>query len=294
MTVPDPAYALTPSGNLRRRMAVSNVMQGLATAAAVLAVAVLGILVAFVAVHGIQALSWGFVTGSLPPPTGNGNGIGPAILGTGEIVLFATLIAAPVGVLTALFLTEYAPPRIGSPVRLVIDVMAGVPTIVIGVFVYELLVIGVGSTGYAASVALSIVMMPLITRAALESLNRVPGVLREAADALGVSRWRTILGVVLPSATRGIVTATILAAARAAGETAPLLIVDSVFAPTVQLNVAHGIPNIPLTIFSLAEYGTPLAKQQAWGAGFVLLFLILAANIGARTLVGRGQRRAFV
>jgi phosphate transport system permease protein len=290
--VPDPAYELTPSGNLRRRALVSRVIEGSATGAAVLAVAVLGIIVYYVAKQGLGAISWSFLTSDLPGSGSNSVGIGPAILGTGEIVTIATLIAIPIGVLTAVYLSEFAGPRLASIVRLLVDMLNGVPTVVSAVFVYGLIVTGSGESGFAGALTLSIVMVPLITRASLEALLRVPGILREAADALGVGRWRTVLGVILPGAKAGILTASILAAARAAGETAPLLICDSLYNPTFQLNPFAGVPNIPFTIWSLSEAGAGNSTQMAWGAAFVLLFSILVANVGVRTLVARANRRS--
>lgn len=290
--LPDPQFSLIPSGNLRRRALVSRLIEGGATAAAVLAVAVLAILVYYVASQGIGAVSWSFLTGSLPAPFGTGSGIGPAIVGTAEIVAIATLFALPVGVLTALYLSEFAGGKVASVVKLLVDMLNGIPTIVSAVFVYGLIVVASGDSGFAGALALSIVMVPLIARASLEALVRVPGTLREAADALGVSRWRTVVGVIVPGAMGGIMTASILAAARAAGETAPLLICNSLFGPNVQLNPFAAVPNIPVTILSLIEQGSPAATQMAWGAAFVLLLTILVANVGARALLARANRRS--
>jgi phosphate transport system permease protein len=288
--IPDPEYRLTPSGNLRRRVLVGRVLEGGAVAAAVLAVGVLALIVIYVAKQGIGAINFKFLTSTLLPPLGNGEGIGPAIVGTAEIVLIATAIALPVGILVALYLSEFAGGRMNVAVRMLLDVMNGIPTIITAVFVYGLLVASSGFSGFAGALALSVVMLPLIARASLEALVRVPGSQREAADALGVSRWRTIFGVILPGAAAGILTATILAAARAAGETAPLLICDSQFGPGYQFNPFQGMPNIPMTIWSLLDY--PSAEQATWGAAFVLLFSILIANIVTRTLAARAQRRA--
>ena len=191
---------------------------------------------------------------------------------------------------TAIYLNEFAGPRMNIAIRLVIDMLNGVPTIVTAVFVYGLLVVGFGFSGLAAAVALSVIMLPLIARASLEALSRVPGTMREAAEALGVSHWRAVFGVILPGASRAIVTATILAAARAAGETAPVLITNSTFGPGYQFNPLKGMASIPMTIWTLIEY--PQGEQQAWGAAFLLLVIILLANIGARTLIARAQRNS--
>jgi phosphate transport system permease protein len=144
----------------------------------------------------------------------------------------------------------------------------------------------------AGSVALAIVMLPLIARSSQEVLLRVPSSLREAGDALGVDRWRTIVTVILPTAAGGILTGTILAVARAAGETAPLLLCDSLFDPsTTSANVFHAIPNIPVRILELSESATPSDVTEAWGAALALLTVILVANVGARVLLARSRRR---
>jgi phosphate transport system permease protein len=170
--------------------------------------------------------------------------------------------------------------------------MQSLPTIVVGIFAFSLLVDGGSQSGFAASIALSIVMLPLIARSSQEVLLRVPTSLRDAGDALGVDRWRTVLTVVLPTAAGGILTGTILAVARAAGETAPLLLCDFLFDPTrTTVNIGHAVPNIPITIFTLSQSATPSDVTKAWGAALVLVTLILIANVGARLLLARSRRR---
>jgi phosphate transport system permease protein len=171
--------------------------------------------------------------------------------------------------------------------------MQGLPTIVVGLFVFGLLVVPMHThSGFAGAVALAIVMLPLMARASQEVLLLVPSSLREAADALGVSRWRTVLTVILPAATGGIATGAILATARAAGETAPLLIVDSIYnTQTTSLDPLHGIPNVPLYIFTITEQAIPDAFVRAWGAAFVLLVIILLLNILARVLLARSRAK---
>jgi len=289
----DPTAPLTPSGNLRRRLFVNHLVSGASILASFIAVAVLALVTYDVAKQGASALSWSFITKN---PVGlAGGGIANAILGSTLIIIFATLIALPVGVLTAVYLTEYAKPRsrLARALRTALDLLQGVPTIVVGLFVFGLMVVGSGETGFAGSVALSIVMLPLVARSSQEVLLLVPGTLREAADALGVARWRAILTVVLPAAAGGIVTGAILAVARAAGETAPLLLVDSLANPTqTQLLIfGHGVPNIPVLIYTASNLGIPEAQARAWGAAFVLLGLILIANIGARLALARYRAR---
>jgi phosphate transport system permease protein len=196
------------------------------------------------------------------------------------------------GILIGLYLTEFAGRRSGPPIRLALDLLNGMPSILIGLFVFGLLVVGHHQSGFAASFALAIIMLPLIARATQEVLLLVPVSLREAAEALGVSRWRTVLGVVLPAARGGILTATVLAVARAAGETAPLIFLSALYNPNViSLNPfgIEGLPNIPVYIFTASEADEASGFARAWGAAFVLLAAILLANIAARALNRRSS-----
>lgn len=282
----DPAAPLTPTGNLRRRRAVSRVAESGATFAAVLAVAMLAIVVYSVVAEGASALSLDFLLGGAP------DGIGPALVGTVELVLMATLIALPIGVLVAIFLVEFGG-RLATPIRLALDVMNGYPSIIVGVFIFALIVEPMSSqSAIAASVALAMIMVSVVARGTEEVLRLVPDSMREAADALGVSRWRSVLTVVLPSAMGGIATATILGVARAAGETAPLILLSSNNpGVSVSLNPFEAVPNIPGTIYRLSEEANPEGFTRAWGAGFVLLALIMLANAGARVLLARSRRK---
>ena len=289
----DPSAPLTASGNLRRRLVVDRVVQVVATAAAVAAVAVLVIVVTGVAVHGASSLSFGFVFHNSQGLAEGG--IANDLLGTLEIVAAGAVIALPLGILTGLYLTEFAgaQSRTARILKLALDMMQGLPTIVVGLFIYGLIVIPEHrESGFAGAVALSIVMLPLIARASQEVLLLVPGSLREAADALGVNRWRTVLTVILPTAMGGIVTGAILAIARAAGETAPLLICDSIYNPNAtSFNLFRGVPSIPMFIYS--SYDLPLAQavDRVWGAALVLMIFILLANIGARVLLARSRAK---
>jgi phosphate transport system permease protein len=282
----DPTAPLSPSGNLRRRRAFSHLAEYGATGAAMLAVAVLGIVVYTVAARGAGALSLDFLF------TGEPTGIGPAVVGTLVIVLLATAVAMPIGVLVALYLTEFAGDRADRAIRLTLDLINGLPSIVIGLFVFGLLVYGHPQFAFAGSIALAIIELPLIARGSQEVLLLVPDSLREAADALGVSRWRTVIGVILPSALSGILTSTVLAVARAAGETAPLILLTSVFdGRFVSLNPSEALPNIPVTIFNLSEEANPEGFARAWGSSLVLLAAILCASLAARALLSRSRAR---
>jgi len=286
---------LGPSGNLRRRQAVDRFMRGSATAAAVLAVAVLVIVVYSVAVQGGSQLSISFLT-KAPPLVGlPGGGIAPEIVGTVLIVALATAFALPLGVLIAIFLSEFSSRATAYPIRLALDLLNGLPSIVIGVFAYGLIVYGGPNLGWAGSFALAIIMIPLIARSTLEVLRLVPQAQRDAAHALGISTWRTTLGIVLPACLSGILTGTVLAVARAAGETAPLLLTTGIFNPQVtSFNIfGVGLPNIPIEIFTESEASAPADHARAWGAALVLMAMILIANLGARAMLARSRRKMF-
>jgi phosphate transport system permease protein len=290
----DPTAPLLPTGNLRRRTLVSRLLETSAVSSAVIAVAALALVTYSVASKGASQLSPSFITTN---PVGLvGGGIANYLLGTILIVTFATLIALPIGILCALYLTEVSSPRSrsGRALSFLLDLMQGLPTVVAGLFVFGLVVKAQGKeTGWAASVALAIVMLPLIARSSQGVLQQVPSALREAADALGVERWRTVLGVILPTAVGGITTGAILAIARAAGETAPVLLCDSLFNPnSTQLNIfGQGIPNIPMLILTTSDQAVPQAFPRAWGAALALLVVILLANIGARVLLARSRAK---
>jgi phosphate transport system permease protein len=284
----EPGSPLVASGNLRRRMIVNRGAQTVATLGAAAAVLVLGIMLYAVVSKGIGAISWNFITG-----TPNEDGIGPSLVGTLIIVALATAIAAPVGVATAIYTTEFASDRIGGIVRLTLDMMNGLPTIIVGIFIYGLIVAGHHQSGFAAALALAVIELPMIARTTQEVLALVPKTLREGAEALGVSRWRVILRVLLPTVAGGILTATVLAAARVAGETAPQILVNLVSPNTYVLNpFAHNaMPNVPVTIYQLSEAADPTGFQRAWGAALCLLTMILIANIVARVLFARSARK---
>jgi phosphate transport system permease protein len=229
----------------------------------------------------------------------SGGGIAPAIVGTFLLILIATGIALPIGVLTAIYVSEFAPRRLGEQVRLWLDVLNGFPSIVIGIFVFALAVktkvpvLGIGhhQSAWAAGFALSIIMLPLVSRTTMEVLALVPGSLREASYALGVSKWRTVLSVVLPSALGGIVTGTTLAVARAAGETAPLLFTCTYASQFVTWTPSKPVSTIPFTIFSYSEQADPHLHAQAWAAALILIAFVLVTSLTARILLDRSRRK---
>jgi phosphate transport system permease protein len=280
------------SGNLRRRLLANRVMELSAWIAAVLAVGVLALVIASVAAKGLGSISLDFLTQNADPNSIEATGgIANALVGTAILVGIGALMAIPVGILVAIYTTEFAGPRSESVIRYFLDVLNGVPTIVTGIFVFALLVQGNQQSGFAGSVALAIVMLPLVARACQEVLRLVPGSVKEAGLALGASRWRTTVSVVLPTALSGMVTGALLAVARAIGETAPLLFVCSIFAPTMQTDPSQALPSVPVIIFQYSESPTPAKHDQAWAAALVLIVFVLLISVAARLLSARMRRR---
>ena len=282
---------LLDRGNLKRRNRFNRAVEISSTVAAVLAVAVLILVVGSVFLKGVGALSWHFLT----TPTGlfgdTSGGISNAIVGSAIMVGIAAAIAIPIGILVAIYTTEFAPPRVADPVRFVLDLLNGVPTIITGIFVYGLLVAGSKQSGFAASVALAIVMLPIVARTAQEVLALVPGTLKEAAHALGIAKWRMTLRITLPTAAGGLITGALLAVARVAGETAPLILLSSIFAPGVLTEPSQALASIPIFIFQSSESPNPESHTQAWAAALVLIAIVLALNIVARTFYARSRKR---
>jgi phosphate transport system permease protein len=282
---------LRASGRGRRRLHVNRLAEAVATLAALVAIAMLALVVGSVFTKGVHALTWSFFTKG-PAIFGEaGGGIAPAFVGTLLLVALATAMALPVGVLVAIYVSEFARPRLARQVRLWLDVLNGFPSIVIGIFVFALLVLGHKQSGYAGAFGLAVIMLPLVSRATMEVLALVPADLREASYALGVSKWRTVLSVVLPSALGGILTGTTLAIARAAGETAPLLFTSSIVGNTVGWDPHNALASIPVTIFEYSESPDPALHEQAWAAAFVLIAFVLVTSLTARFLLERSRRK---
>lgn len=288
------AAGLELGGNhLARRRRLNRAMEALAWLAAAIALAVLGVMVYAVARRGSSELNLNLLT-KQPIPfslTNAPQGLSNAFVGTIVLVGIATAMALPVGILVAVYLNEFAPPSIRNGVTLVLDILNGVPAIVIGIFVYGLVVLGNGQSGFAGSFALACLMLPLVARATMEVLVLVPNSLREAALGLGVARWRTTLSIVLPQTIGGVLTGTVLAVARVAGETAPLLFTSSLVGNKPSWNASHALQSIPVAIFELSESPDPNDHARAWAAAFVLLLFILLASLGARWLALRSRRK---
>jgi phosphate transport system permease protein len=282
-----------PSGRLRRRRAVSRGMEALAWIAAAIGVAILGVMVYSVAARGWGQLNLDLFTKSSQPFAAPNvkQGLANAFAGTLVIVGIATAMPLPFGILVAIYVNEYAPRAVRAAVSFILDLLAGVPAIVIGFFVFGLIVVGHGQSGLAGSFALAILMLPFVARTTIEVLKLVPSSLREAALGLGAPRWRTTVGIVLPQTIGGILTGTVLAVARIAGETAPLLFVNSIVGTNISWNPLHTLASVPVTIFELTESYQPADHARAWSGALVLIIFIFVTSVAGRWLAARTRRK---
>lgn len=284
---------LRGDARLRRRKLVNRTMEAVATLAALIAVAVLGIVIVSVLLKGISAINLDLFIHSEVAFGQSGGGVANAIVGTAVLVLLASAMAVPVGILIGIHTSEFARPKTAGAVRFVLDILNGVPTIVTGIFVFALLIIGKQQSGWAGAFALAIIMLPIVARSAHEVLALVPDGLKEGSLALGITRWRSVLRIVLPSAAGGLLTGALLAVARVAGETAPLLFTSSIVASSgVSVNPGQALISIPVRIFELSETASPSEHAQGWAAALILIAFVLLLNVLARVIVGRRRARA--
>lgn len=265
-----------------RRVWTDRVMRGVCYGAAIVCVVPLAAVLAFVALKGLAAINLDLLT-KPPRALGIGGGALPAILGTLQMVPLAAAMAIPFGVLAGVFVQQFGGRRSGRVIRFAADVLVGVPSILIGIFVYTILVLPFDQyNAFAGSVALAVIMVPVIMRTTEEILNLVPTSLREASLALGVLHWRTTLSVVVRTALPGILTGIMLAVARAAGETAPLLF-TALGSRLVNVgDFTKPMDALPLFIYTNARQPYERQNEQAWGAAFLLLVLVLSINILVR------------
>jgi phosphate transport system permease protein len=277
-----------------RRRRTDRAARGLLLVATLVALVPLVLVIYYLIHKGASSWSWHFFS---TDPTnafiGDPGGIKSAILGTVEIVLLASAIAIPIGIGVALYMTEYGrDSRFASVVRYFIDVMTGVPSIVFGLFVYITLVttdiVGRGYAGYKGSIALALLMLPVVTRSAEVVLLLVPDSLREAALALGAPRWRIVFRIVLPTALPGLVTGSLLAIARAAGETAPLLFTAAIVSGT-SFDLGKQMNSLPASIFQNVTSPSNRLQGIAWGAALTLVAMILILNLIARAIARRSR-----
>jgi phosphate transport system permease protein len=271
------------------RRSVNLIMTSAAALAVVLVLLPLGAIFAYLVYKGIGALNWDFLT-QTPKPVGEaGGGMANAIAGTGLILLIASSMGVPIGIGAGIYLAEYGRNRLGDLVRFTADVLNGVPSIVVGIVAYAIVVLTQGHfSALAGGVALAIMMIPTITRTTEEMLLLVPNAVREAAYGLGVSRWRTTLSITLRTATSGVITGVMLAFARVAGETAPLLFTAfgnqywnwKVNQPTAALS---------LQVFTYAISPFDEWHRQAWAGALILIILIVVAVSAVRIVASRGM-----
>jgi len=274
-----------------RRRAVDRLATSGALVALALTLLPLGFTLGYTAYRGSKRISADFLTHSMAGvgPLSPRGGIYHAIIGTLEQVLLASAIAVPLGLMVAIYVTEYGRNAFGTAIRFLIDVMTGIPSIVAGLFVlaFWVLALGQGFSGFAGSMALAILELPIVVRSAEEMLRLVPGSLREASYALGVPRWKTILHVVLPTARTGITTGVMLAVARVMGETAPVLLVvgNNNFIHTDPFNGPQA--SLPLYIFQNAGSSSDFDVDRAWAAALTLIAMVVVLYVAARLLTRR-------
>jgi phosphate transport system permease protein len=265
--------------SLQRRLRGDKAFKAGMLALSLVATVPLTLILVFIIVRGASSIDWQFFT-ALPKPVGeSGGGIANALLGTVLLILIGSLISIPLGVIAGIFLAERGRTRLGSVTRLAVETLMGIPSIVLGIVAYIWVVRPMkGFSALSGGIALAMIMLPVITLTTEETLLLIPVSLREAALALGVSYPRTILRVVLPAGLSGILTGVLLAVARGAGESAPLLF-TAFGSPFLSVDILKPMASLPLTIFTYATGPYPEWHALAWGASFVLLVFVLALNL---------------
>ncbi len=263
------------------RRATSAVMTTLTAACALLAVVLLGLILGYIAVRGLGSINLQFLV-STPKPIGEGGGIGNAILGSLVLLGLASVIGLPLGIATGIYLAEFGDNKFASVARFVADTLTGVPSIVVGVFVYTIIVLPMRQfSALAGGVALAVIMIPIVARTTEEMIRLVPTSLREGALALGAPQWRVTMGVVLPAAASGIATGAMLAVARVSGETAPLLFTALNYR-FFSYYLDKPIASLTVQIYNYSISPYDEWHAQAWAATLVLMTLILVINIAVR------------
>ena len=278
------------SANRRRRALIDDVASGAMVLAGAAVIVPLVAILIFLVVKGLPALNLALVTEN-PGPTGvPGGGVKNAIVGSAVLVGLALGMGLPVAIATGIYLAEYGRGRVGFVVRFLVDVLAGIPSIILGLFIYTAIVLQMGHfSAFAGGIALALIMIPVVSRVTEEMLLLVPQTVREASYALGVPKWRTIVRVVVPAATSGILTGVVLATARAAGEAAPLLFtaLGNNFYSTA---VLRPIDALPLRVFTYATGPYEYQHEQAFAASFILVMMVLVLSVSARLILQRRVR----
>lgn len=274
-------------GNTRFRIAANKIFQGIVVFLSFIIIVPLFLIILHIVINGISAINWDFLV-SLPAPVGEeGGGIANAIVGTFIIILISSIMAVPVGGLTGIFLYEYRTSKLAEVVRICVEVLMGVPSIVLGIVGYLWIVLTFGSfSALSGGVALAIMMLPVIIRSTEETLGLIPDTLREASLALGVPYYRTIIKVIVPAGFSGIMTGILLSVARIAGETAPLLF-TSFGNPFMNLNIFKPTETLPHMIYIYATSPYKEWHTAAWGASFILVVFLFALNFITKILARR-------
>ncbi len=271
-----------------RRRTTNRVVVGLCLAAGLIAVVPLVAVISFLAIEGLKAWTPAFLVSKPAGVTIAGGGALHAIIGTLMMTGLALLIAAPIGIAVALYVVEYRAGRLAIAVRTAVDLVAGIPSIVIGLFVYSLVVLTMGHfSGFAGAIALALIMLPIIARTAEEMFKIVPRRLREGTMALGIPRWRAVAQIYIPTVAAGIMTGIVLAVSRAVGETAPLIF-TSLGSNFVTTDLNRPMSALPLYMYQNAlNIGFPAARERAWAAGLTLVAIVLLFNVIGRWLAAR-------
>jgi len=276
-----------PPISLRRRV-TDHAMTGIAILTVIVVLVPLVAIFGYLLYRGLASVNWAFLTQTPKPPGEVGGGVANGIVGSGMILGIASLLGVPLGIGAGIYLAEYGRNRLGDAVRFTADVLNGVPSIVIGIVAYAIVVLRWHFSALAGGVALAIMMVPTISRTTEEMLLLVPQALREAAYGLGIPRWRTTLSITLRSATSGVITGVMLAFARVAGETAPLLF-TTLGNEFWNLRLDQPTAALPLQVFNYAKSPYDDWHRQAWAGALVLILLIVSAIAAVRYAVRRGS-----
>jgi phosphate transport system permease protein len=272
----------------RWRKTLSFVMLSLTGVCALAAVIILFLMLGYLVYNGWRSVDWDFFTKLPKSPGESGGGMANAIVGSFQIILLATVIGLPVGYMAGIYLSEFGGKTFAFLVRYMADLLNGVPSIVIGIFAYAVVVVPMHvNSALAGGLALAVMLIPITARSTEQFMSSVPQTLREGALALGASQWKTIATVVVPAAYRGIATGMILGVARIAGETAPLLFTSGNNS-YMSSGFTQPTASLPVMIYLRATAPYEDWHRQAWAAGMVLLFLVLLANVAARLILSRG------
>ncbi len=278
--------AITATPKDRNRRLVNTIMTSLTATCAVFVTALLLLIIGYIAIRGFSSISFQFLTDT-PKPVGEGGGIGNSILGSAIMTLLAAVIGMPVGIAAGVYLSEFGRNWYGNMIRFVADTLIGIPSIIIGIFVYTLVVLPMGrQSGLAGGLALAVIMIPIVARTTEEMIRLVPNAMREGALPLGAPQWRVAWNIVLPAAASGIATGAMLAVARVTGETAPLLF-TALNSRFYNYYLDQPMSSLTVQIFNYATGPFEVEHAMAWAATLILVGTILIINVLVRTVTKR-------